>query len=122
MNAKYDLEERLLDFSVSIIRFTEKMDRSDAGRHVAGQVLRSGPSPMAHHGEAQSAESTKDFVHKMRVALKELRETLRWLKVSLRTPLTKALNDNQALLQETDELIRIFFASVRTSQTRRTKP
>jgi four helix bundle protein len=71
---------------------------------------------MAHHGEAQAAESNKDFIHKMRVAHKELRETSRWLKVSCRVPLTTDIAENQRLLQETDELIRIFFASIRTAQ------
>lgn len=118
MNEKYDLEERLLDFSVSIIRFVEGMTKSEAGSHVARQMLRSGTAPMAHHGEAQAAESPKDFIHKMRIALKELRETSRWLKVSLRVPLTKALDQNEAMLRETDELIRIFFASIRTAQSK----
>jgi four helix bundle protein len=122
MNEKYDLEERLLDYVVKLIRFTEKMIKTDAGKHVGGQLLRSGSSPMAHHGEAQSAESTKDFIHKMRVALKELREASRWLKVSQRVPLTKSLSDNQVLLQETDELIRIFYSSIRTAQMRKTSP
>ena len=118
MNEKYDLEERLLDYSVAIIRFVEGMTKSESGSHVARQLLRSGTAPMAHHGEAQAAESPKDFIHKMRIALKELRETSRWLKVSLRVPLTKALDQNEAMLRETDELIRIFFASIRTTQSK----
>ena len=113
---KYDLEERLLDFAVDVIRFVEKMHKTDAGRHVSGQVMRAATAPMAHHGEAQAAESNKDFIHKMRVAHKELRETSRWLKVSCRVPLTNDLTWNQRLLQETDELIRIFFVSIRTAQ------
>lgn len=122
MNEKYDLEESLLGYAVNIIRFTEKMIKSDAGKHVGGQLLRSGTAPMAHHGEAQAAESPKDFIHKMRVALKELRETTRWLKVSHHTPLTKELSVNQQLLQETDELSRIFFSSIRTAQKRNLSP
>jgi four helix bundle protein len=113
---KYDLEERLLGFAVDVIRFVEKMHKTDAGRHVSGQVMRAGTAPMAHHGEAQAAESNKDFIHKMRVAHKELRETSRWLKVSCRVPLTNDITENKRLLQETDELIRIFFASIRTAQ------
>ncbi len=112
----YDLEERLLVFAVDVIRFVEKMSKTEAGRHCSGQVLRSGTAPMAHHGEAQAAESNKDFIHKMRVALKELRETSRWLKVSSRVPLTQDLPENLPLLKETDELIRIFYASIRTAQ------
>ncbi len=119
MKQKYDLEERLLDYAVNIILFTEKMIKSDAGKHVGGQLLRSGTAPMAHHGEAQAAESPKDFIHKMRVALKELRETARWLKVSNRVPLTQDLKGNQALLSETDELIRIFYSSIRTANKSR---
>lgn len=113
---KYDLEERLLDFAVDVIRFVEKMHKTDAGRHVSGQVMRAATAPMAHHGEAQAAESNKDFIHKMRVAHKELRETSRWLKVSCRVPLTNDITENKRLHQETDELIRIFFASIRTAQ------
>ncbi|MBK8092949.1 MAG: four helix bundle protein [Verrucomicrobiaceae bacterium] len=115
---KYDLEERLLDFAVDVIRFVDQMFKTEAGRHVSGQLLRSGTAPMAHHGEAQAAESNKDFVHKMRVAHKELRETVRWLKVSQRVPLTRDLEENKRLLQETDELVRIFFASIRTAQSK----
>ena len=113
---KYDLEERLLEFAADVIRFVEKMHKTDAGRHVSGQVMRAGTAPMAHHGEAQAAESNKDFIHKMRVAHKELRETSRWLKVACRVPLTTDTTENMRLLQETDELIRIFFASIRTAQ------
>ena len=113
---KYDLEERLLEFAVDVIRFVEKMHKTDAGRHVSGQVMRAGTAPMAHHGEAQAAESNKDFIHKMRVAHKELRETSRWLKVACRVPLTTDTTENMRLLQETDKLIRIFFASIRTAQ------
>ena len=78
---RYDLEERLLEYSARIIRLTEKLPNSRAGRHVSGQLLRSGTAPMAHHGEAQGAESRKDFIHKMRLGLKELRESMRSLKL-----------------------------------------
>ncbi len=78
---KYDLEERLLEYSVSIIKLVENLPNTRAGNHVAGQLLRSGTSPYPNHGEAQAAESTKDFIHKMRVCLKELRESQRWLRV-----------------------------------------
>ena len=77
----YDLEERLLDYSVKVIRLVEQLPNTRAGNHVAGQLLRSGTSPYSNHGEAQAAESKKDFIHKMRVCLKELRESERWLKL-----------------------------------------
>ncbi len=116
MNRTYDLEERLLEYSTRIIRFAETLHKTDAGRHVTRQLLRSGTSPMAQHGEAQSAESPEDFVHKLSIGLKELRETLRWLKLAERVPLTRQKEDTQALIKEIDELIRIFFSSIRTAR------
>jgi four helix bundle protein len=71
---------------------------------------------MAHHGEAQSAESRKDFIHKISIALKELRETHRWLKLIHRVPLIKDLDRLSPILQETEELIRIFNASLTTAR------
>jgi four helix bundle protein len=118
---KYDLEDRMLEYAADVIRFTDVMTKSDAGRHVAGQLLRSGTSPLAHQGEAQAAESSKDFIHKMKVALKELRESCRWLKLALRVPLTRDVSRGHKLLAETDELIRIFFASIRTAKGNSTR-
>ena len=83
----YDLEERLLDYAVRIIRLVEALPNTRAGNHVAGQLLRSGTSALPNHGEAQAAVSRADFIHKMKVCLKELRETLRWLKVVQGVPL-----------------------------------
>ena len=74
----YDLEERLLEYSVRIIKIVERLPNTKAGNHVAGQLLRSGTSPYPNHGEAQAAESQKDFIHKLRIGLKELREAQRW--------------------------------------------
>jgi len=78
---KYDLEERLLEYSARIIRVVEELPNTRVGNHIAAQLLRSGTSAYPNHGEAQAAESTKDFVHKLRISLKELRETKRWLKL-----------------------------------------
>jgi four helix bundle protein len=72
----YDLEERLLEYSVRIIKIVEQLPNTRAGNHVAGQLLRSGTSPYPNHGEAQAAESPKDFIHKLRISLKELREKI----------------------------------------------
>ncbi len=82
---------------------------------MAKQLLRSGTSPPANHGEAQAAESRQDLLHKMRVCLKELRETKRWLLLVQRVPLIKSPNLLAELLHETEELIRIFVVSVRTA-------
>jgi four helix bundle protein len=78
---KYDLEERLLDFASAVVKLTEAMPSTRAANHVGGQLLRSGTSPLFNHGEAQAAESPNDFVHKMKICLKELRESQRALKL-----------------------------------------
>jgi four helix bundle protein len=115
---KYDLEDRLLNYAAAIIQLVDGMRPTPAGRHVAGQLLRSGTSPLGSHGEAQSAESTKDFIHKFKVALKELRESLRWLKLTARARLHEKADEVGHLLDETDQLIRIFTASIHTAQKR----
>jgi len=109
---RYDLEERLLEFSVRIIKIVEQLPNSRAGSHVAGQLLRSGTSPYPNHGEAQAAESPKDFVHKLRISLKELRETQRWLKLIQKVPLLEKPELLNHILEETEELIKIFVASI----------
>jgi four helix bundle protein len=120
MNPKYDLEERLLSFSSDIITFTESMPCSRAGNHIACQLLRSGTSAYPNHGEAQAAESPRDFIHKLRVGLKELRETYRWLRLIHRAGLHTQPETVQRLESEADELIRIFVCSIRTVQKRNT--
>jgi len=115
----FDLEERLLDYSAAIIELVDTLPTSRSANHVAGQLPRSGTSALPTHGEAQAAESRNDFVHKMRICLKELRESRRWLKLIHRS---KRLNRPGAepLIAETEELIRIFFTSVRTARTKGT--
>jgi four helix bundle protein len=78
---KYDLEERLIDFAILIIQITESLFNTRAGNHIAGQLVRSGTSPALHYGEAQSAESRTDFIHKLKILLKELRETKTALRI-----------------------------------------
>ena len=115
---KYDLEERLLEYSAKIIKLIDKIPSTRAGNHVAGQLLRSGTSPYPNHGEAQSAESAKDFIHKIRVCLKELRESQRWLKLIRKASLLKNDELCSELLQETEELIKIFVTSIKTAQNK----
>jgi four helix bundle protein len=113
----YDLEERLLDYAAQIVRLIERLPDTRAGNHIAGQLLRSGTSPLPNHGEAEGAESKNDFIHKLGICHKELRESRRWLKLIRRVPL---LTDDAALeaaLNETDELVRIFAASIRTARS-----
>jgi four helix bundle protein len=80
-----------------------------------GQLLRSGTSPAANYAEARSAESRRDFVHRISICLKELRETHVWLELSRRLKLGKA-NDVEAALREADQLIAIFVASIKTAK------
>ncbi len=113
----FDLEERLLDYAAAVIDLVDSLPTTRSANHVAGQLLRSGTSALPNHGEAQAAESRSDFVHKMRICLKELRESRRWLKLIHRSPkLTRPAAE--VLIAETEELIRIFFTSVRTAQTK----
>jgi four helix bundle protein len=114
----FDLEERLLGYAAAIIRLAESLPNTRAGNHVGGQMLRSGTSPLANHGEAESAESAADFIHKLRISLKELRETHRWLRLASLIPLAPS-ESITPIIKETDELIRIFVASVRTANQRR---
>lgn len=116
MTHEFDLEERLLDYSVMIIDVTEDMIPCMASSHVGNQLLRCGTSPLFNHGEAQAAESVNDFVHKMKICLKELRESRRALKLIHRKPLARSLDQVAAVIKETEELIKIFFVSIRTAR------
>ncbi len=115
-NKDYDLEDRLIDYSVRIINISEALPDTRAGRHVSGQLLRSGTSPAPNYGEAQSAESRKDFIHKIKIALKEMRESLVWLKVVRKAGWITPLEKIEPLLKETDELIAILFSSAETAR------
>jgi len=117
---KYDLEDKLLEFAVAVVELTDDLPNTRSGNHLAGQLLRCGTSPYGHHGEVESAESRKDFIHKLKICLKELRETRRWLRLVSRF---KKMNRDPrlvAFLAEAEELIRIFVASVRTTERRDT--
>ncbi len=113
---KYDLEERLLEYSVRIVTLIDILSNTRAGNHVAGQLLRSGTAALPNHGEAQAAESKADFIHKMKICLKELRESYRWLLLVRRVPLVEDDTDVTALINETDELVRIFVKSIETAK------
>ena len=106
---KFDLEERLLHYSAQILRLVESLANTRTANHVGGQLLRSGTSPYFNHGEAQAAESINDFVHKMRICLKELNESFRCLRLIKAVPLIKPPSKVDELLSKTEELIKIFF-------------
>jgi|ERR1043166_106153 four helix bundle protein len=113
---KYDLEERLLEFASVIIDVSDKLPNTRPGNHLAGQLLRSGTSPYGNHGEAQSSESAEDFIHKMKVCLKELRETRRWARLIHRKQWLGSDAQLGFILRESEELIRIFKASLKTAE------
>ena len=116
---KYDLEDRLLNYAVMILQVVEQLPNTRVGNHIAGQLVRCGTSPLPNHGEAEAAESSDDFAHKLKVCLKELRESRRWLLLIQRAELLGNKQLLSASLQETEELIRIFFASLRTVEKRK---
>jgi four helix bundle protein len=116
---QFDLEERLIDFAVRIIKLSGSLPRSQTGNHIRCQILRSGTSPAPNYAEAQGAESRSDFVHKLKIALKELRETHVWLRMIVKAHLITPPSKLEPLIQETDELISIFVASLKTASTNR---
>jgi four helix bundle protein len=109
-----ELEDRLIDFAVMVIGVVEALPVSKAGNHIAGQLVRSGTSPAPNYGEARSAESRKDFIHKMKISLKELRETVIWLKIISRKRLADEALTSSAI-KECGELIAIFISSTKTA-------
>jgi four helix bundle protein len=113
---KFDLENRLIDFSVLIIDIINELPDTKAGNHLAGQLIRSGTHPALNYGEAQSGESRKDFIHKIKIVLKELRETFICLKIINKAKLYKLEWKIEKSLKENNELISIFVKSAETAQ------
>lgn len=113
---KNDLENRLVDFAVLIIEIVNELPYSKAGNHLGGQIVRSGTAPALNYGEAQSGESRKDFIHKIKIVLKELRETNVCLKIILKAKLLNSFDKINSALKENNELISIFVKSVETAQ------
>jgi four helix bundle protein len=112
---KSNLEDRLIKFAVLIIEIAEGLPKTFAGNHLAGQMIRSGTSPALNYGEASSAESRKDFVHKIKIVLKELKETRVALKIAKLANLYPDLSKLEYTVQESNELIAIFITSVNTA-------
>lgn len=112
---EFDLQKRLIAFSVMILKIVEKLPKTVIGIHFARQLVKSGTSPAFHHAEAQSAESRKDFIHKLKIGVKELRETLVNLEIMNQI---KVLDSSEFRdpLRENDELISIFVSSINTAK------
>lgn len=116
-----ELEDRLIDFAVRVIKVANSLPRTPVGRHRAEQLLRSGTSPAPNYAEARGAESRADFAHKLKIAVKELNETRVWLRMVYRAELVKP-SLLQPLIFENDELCRILNSSVTTARQQTPKP
>ena len=112
-----DIEDRLVTFAVKILDLCDLIPKTPAGCHISGQLLRSGSSPAPNYGEVRGAESTKDFIHKLGVVLKELNESRIWLKILRQRNMVPEDVVNH-LYQESDQLCRIIGASKRTALER----
>lgn len=117
---KFDLDERLINFASDIIDISELLPDSLAGKHLAAQLVRSGTAPCLQYGEAQSAESRSDFIHKMKISAKELRETFNCLRlIKKKRWCTESLLDN--CIAENNQLIAIFVKSIETAKNNNRK-
>jgi len=112
----FDLEDRLIDFTIRISNVVDEIENSKLGNHIAGQLIRSGSAPALNYGEAQSAESRKDFVHKLKIVLKELKESRICLKIIERKPLIKNTKKLIPIMKETEELSAIIYRSIETAK------
>lgn len=112
-----DIQERLIEFAVCVLRLAATIPDTPSGRHIAGQLLRSGTSPAANYGEARGAESRNDFVHKLKIVIKELNESQIWLEIVRRSEFV-APNEVTPLLSECVELAKITNASIRTVKSK----
>jgi four helix bundle protein len=119
ISREFDLEDRLVDFAVQLIVLAESLPASRAGSHLANQLIRSGTSPALNYGEAQSSESRSDFIHKLKIVLKELRETSICLKIIQRTNLSGSADALARIHLECGELIAIFAKSLQTAESRK---
>ena len=115
MESKHNLNERLINFSAAVIKISERFPKIAAATNIAGQVARSASAPALHYGEAQASESPKDFIHKMKGALKELRETYNALRIASKMSWLPE-EDFTWIIDENNQLISIFFTSVRTAE------
>ncbi|MBM4339540.1 MAG: four helix bundle protein [Deltaproteobacteria bacterium] len=112
------LSDRLLDFAVSVIKITEMLPNTVAGRHVGGQLVRAGTSAGSNYEEACGAESRFDFAHKMSIVLKELKESRFWLRLIRRTRML-TLDQTNPIIDECEQLCAIVAKSIITTKKRK---
>ena len=120
---KYDLEDRFVEFTCRMIDVVEALPNTRTGNYIAGQLIRSCHSPAFNYGEAQAAESRNDFIHKLGIILKELKECRIALKVIIRKELIKPVSKLDGIYKETEEVIAIIGKSIKTAlNNKSTKP
>ena len=109
------LEERLIRFAIAIVLLTGQLPQNPQAKHVATQVLRSGTAAAPNYGEARAAESRADFIHKLKIALKELNETAIWLRI-IQGSFAIDTDFLNRLVAENTELCKILVASIQTAR------
>jgi len=114
-----DLEQRLIRFATNIVQLSLQLRDSPEARHLASQILRSGTSAAPNYSEARSAESRPDFIHKLKVALKELNETSTWLQI-IQGSFAEKSDFLSSLIAENRELCKILVASIQTARRNHT--
>ena len=115
----YDLEDRLVDYTCRMIDVTESLPKTRSGNYMAGQLIRSCHSPAFNYSEAQAAESPDDFIHKLKVVLKELKECRTSLKIIIKKAYISPQSKLEPIYKETEELIAIIGKSISTSEKNR---
>ena len=116
---QYDLNKRLIKFCIQTNEVCESLDNSKLGKHLCGQLVRSCSSPALNYGEACAAESLNDFIHKLKIILKELRESGSALEIIIEKPLIEKVETAKNALKETNELVSIFVSSIKTCEQRK---
>ena len=112
----FDIKKRTFEFGVQVVQLVNTLPRTVAGIEVGRQLVKSGTSIGANMEEADGAESKRDFIHKASIACKEARETRFWLRVVRATGLSKDAQEINYLAQESDELVRILSAIIRSAK------
>ena len=116
-----DIEERLLEFAVRVGKAIDALPDTRLGRHIAGQLVRSGTSPAPNYAEACAAESKKDFIHKLAIVLKELRESSVWIRLIVKSELISEQR-LELLRDECDQLCKIIAKSLVTAKSNQSHP
>lgn len=119
MNRKFDLEDRLINFAITCIKLFQKVERTYALDHMSKQLIRSATGAALNYGEVQGAESSRDFIHKMGIVLKELKESRVNLKIQIGAELLKEIERAEIALKECEELVAIFAKSIQTAKSKK---